>query len=420
MWKREAIINLLFAINNYITYICNMKANNKDKKCGIYCIKNIINNKVYIGKSKNIYYRIRQHLYDLKNRRIENENTHLMASWYKYGNDNFEYTILEILNDEELCREREIYWMKYYKSLDRKYGYNFRQDSSTNMIVHPETSLKISNRLKKEWKSGIRNDHGKKLALNWKNNPNRKLEQSELLSNIKTKYIYKLYNINEDFIEECKFQRLKELNLQNVLASFHRSKSNFVKYKTFFIKRVIIEDIVQSSQKYEIKCNNYISVYDNGKTKHKGAFEYDKVVGSEPAYHKDNSFRIVPLAISNYYVKGIPIEETIYNDTNIYDFCGRQKFNRDSSGEIQYVKGFENIIEPQQKNVRYYISKSSKTFVKRYTKGSIEIINKGYQVEIFNKYIEKPMKEYNIDYSFYITEAYKIIDIIEDKQLTLF
>lgn len=30
------------------------------------------------------------------------------------------------------------------------------------------------------------------------------------------------------------------------------------------------------------------------------------------------------------------------------------------------------------------------------------------------------MKDYNIDYSFYIKEANKIIDTIEDKQLTLF
>ena len=166
--------------------------------------------------------------------------------------------------------------------------------------------------------------------------------------------------------------------------------------------------------------NNHASLYDNGKIKYKGAFEINKVVGNEPAYHKDNSFKIIPIAISNYFFKNIKVQDTIYNHNNIYDFCGRQKFGRDSYGEIHSIVNNELSIEKQQKNVRYYISNSNKTFVKQYTKGSSELINKGYQVEIFNKYIEKEIKEYNIDYSFYIKEAYKIIDIIENKQLELF
>lgn len=41
-----------------------MKINKFDlNKSGIYCIRNIVNNKVYIGKSKNIYNRITQHIY---------------------------------------------------------------------------------------------------------------------------------------------------------------------------------------------------------------------------------------------------------------------------------------------------------------------------------------------------------------------
>ena len=165
--------------------------------------------------------------------------------------------------------------------------------------------------------------------------------------------------------------------------------------------------------------NNYATqLLNDNKIKYKGAFEIDKVVGNEPAYHKDNSFRIIPIAISDYFFKNIPVENTIRNHKNIYDFCGRQKFNRDSYGEIHYVEGSNKIIEQQQHNVRYYISKTGKSFVKQYSKGSSEIINKGYQVEIFNKFIEK--EDYNIDYSFYIKECYKIIDIIEDKQLTLF
>lgn len=164
--------------------------------------------------------------------------------------------------------------------------------------------------------------------------------------------------------------------------------------------------------------NNYLAVTSKGKIKHKGAFEVDKVVGNEPAYHKDNSFRIIPLAIEKYFVEGISAEDTIYNHKNIYDFCGRQKFGRDSYGEIHYIEDARVIVEPQQKNVRYYISKSGKVFVKQYKKGTSEIINKGYQVEIFNNFIEK--EDYNIDYSFYTKEVNKIINVIENNQLQLF
>jgi hypothetical protein len=166
--------------------------------------------------------------------------------------------------------------------------------------------------------------------------------------------------------------------------------------------------------------NNYGCITTKSKVKNKGQFEVDKVIGGEPAYHKDNSFRIIPLAIQEYYVNNVPIEETIYNHKNIYDFCGRQKFNKDSYGEIHYLKDNDIVIEKQQKNVRYYISKSNKKFVKQYLKGSTELINKGYEVEIFNKFIDKEFKEYKINYNFYITEAKKIIQILEPKQMVLF
>ena len=166
--------------------------------------------------------------------------------------------------------------------------------------------------------------------------------------------------------------------------------------------------------------NNYMAVTTKGKIKYKGAFEIDKVVGNERAYHKDNSFRIVPIAISEYFVNGVSIEETIYKHTDIYDFCGRQKFNRDSFGEIHSIIDNQINIEKQQKNVRYYISKSGKVFVKRYIKGTTELINKGFSVEIFNEYIDKEFKDYKIDYNFYIQEVYKIINTIETKQLTIF
>ncbi len=164
--------------------------------------------------------------------------------------------------------------------------------------------------------------------------------------------------------------------------------------------------------------NNYLAVSTKGKVKYKGAFEIDKEL------HKDNSFRVITIALSDYFIKGIPVEETIKNHTNIYDFCGRQKFKLDSYGETHSIKkvngSFITNIQKQQKNVRYYVSNGGETFIKRYNKGTSELIHVGYTVNIFNNYVEKEFKDYNINYSFYIKECYKIIDEIDSKQLSLF
>ena len=163
--------------------------------------------------------------------------------------------------------------------------------------------------------------------------------------------------------------------------------------------------------------NNYLAITNKGKVKYKGAFEIDK------DYHKDNSFKIIPYALSEYFIKGIPIKDTIMNHKNIYDFCGRQKFTSDSYGETHRLDYNHcgqpyNKIEKQQKNVRYFISNNGSTFIKQYIKGSSEVINKGYQIKIFNKYYES--EDYDINYDYYIKEAQKELENIVSSQLTLF
>lgn len=158
--------------------------------------------------------------------------------------------------------------------------------------------------------------------------------------------------------------------------------------------------------------NNYISISDKGKVKYKGAFEIDK------DYHKDNSFKIIPIALSEFFVKGIPVEETIRNHDNLYDYCGRQKFKGKDYGTTSSIVGDRIVTEEQQKNVRYYISNRGSSFIKNYAKGSNEVINKGYLVTIYNKHDDKHIKD--INWHFYEKECYKEINNIIKKQLTLF
>jgi len=171
--------------------------------------------------------------------------------------------------------------------------------------------------------------------------------------------------------------------------------------------------------------NNYGCLSTNGKIKNKGYFEVEKVIGGEPAYHKDNSFKIVKIALQEHFVNNIPVEKTIKNHENIYDFCGREKFKGEDYGET-CILDYDNKGNPymritkQQKNTRYYITNKGSTFYKRYAKGTSEVINKGFEVEIFNKYIEKDMIDYNVNYNYYINLANKEIENICSKQMNLF
>jgi hypothetical protein len=165
--------------------------------------------------------------------------------------------------------------------------------------------------------------------------------------------------------------------------------------------------------------NNYMAQYTNDKVKYKGAFEIDKEI------YKDNSMRIVPIAISNYFLYNIPIQQTIRNHTNIFDFCKRFKSTEGWVTETRSIDyDVENLpyqkVEKQQKNIRYYISNKGSTLMKVHKDRRESNIEKGWQCTIMNKYIDLPIKDYDINYSYYIAECNKIIDTIEDKQLTLF
>ena len=138
-------------------------------------------------------------------------------------------------------------------SLNREKGYNLRYDSEGKCYCSKETSQKITNRLKKEWKSGIRDGHSDKLKEYWENcGEERKKQQSEIMSKNKTKYIYIIYDPNGKLItENGNYNTLKELNLHNAAPSmFSRKKCDEVickKYK--IIRKKINKDIVQPNEK---------------------------------------------------------------------------------------------------------------------------------------------------------------------------
>lgn len=156
--------------------------------------------------------------------------------------------------------------------------------------------------------------------------------------------------------------------------------------------------------------NNYMAKYSNGKVKYKGTFKtYEQTIKDEE-YHKSLSQTIVAEAVAKYFLENIPVEKTIMECENIFDFC--KTFNTSHGFKAELIDA-EGNIEPQQKTNRYYISTNGKTF-RKIKEGKItEIEAGGKLVTIFNKKIDLPMDDYNIDYDYYINECYKIIHVVD-------
>jgi len=127
---------------------------------------------------------------------------------------------------------------------------------------------------------------------------------------------------------------------------------------------------------------------------------------------------IIPIAIEEYFVNGTPIEYTIKNHNDIYDFCMSQNAGGKFRFEIHKVIDSVQSITELQKNLRFYISSNGGTLYKRSVierggNNSITSVVAGNKVTEFNKYIAKEMSDYNINYTYYLKEADKLVNIIK-------
>jgi hypothetical protein len=165
--------------------------------------------------------------------------------------------------------------------------------------------------------------------------------------------------------------------------------------------------------------NSYISVYEDGKTKRNGAYEY-KIAwkdGEGLAFHQNQSMVIVKKAAHDAIVHGIPVEDTIRKCKDPFDFCLRTKVPRSSRIVLMDEKG---IRYPEQNTCRYYIANKGKHLVKimpPLVEGGSERemgINKGLLVKTCNNMDDF---DWDINYDFYIEEARKLVDGVGLKEV---
>lgn len=98
----------------------------------VYKITNIINSKVYIGcTTKTVEERFKKHC-------LKRNNTIFGKAIKSYGRDNFTIEIIETCLSEKDMFEKEIFWIKEFKSNNRDFGYNMTEGGDRGAVYYGE------------------------------------------------------------------------------------------------------------------------------------------------------------------------------------------------------------------------------------------------------------------------------------------
>ena len=149
---------------------------------GIYKIENLINHKVYIGKSKDIKTRWKCHIKDLNNN--SHKNIYLQHSWNKYGPENFIFSILEKCSLKEI-NEKEKYWINFYGGINSNNTYNIVEGGNGGK-GNKKWVEKISKTVKQHYLNGeyFGREKGTQIWIN-KDRINTKINKNQLKNYIK-------------------------------------------------------------------------------------------------------------------------------------------------------------------------------------------------------------------------------------------
>jgi DNA polymerase elongation subunit (family B) len=157
--------------------------------------------------------------------------------------------------------------------------------------------------------------------------------------------------------------------------------------------------------------NDYLAIMTNGEIKKKGDFLTDFEL------HKNKSARVVPIALEQYFVHGVPVDVTIRNHQNLYDFCLRQKATR--SFHYEGTDRITGEVTVYDKLIRYYISNHGKKILKiknaecQTRAAAVSQVEAGEWLATVCNFLPKNSKVDNVNYNYYIEKANRIITKIQ-------
>lgn len=110
---------------------------------GIYIFRNKIDGKIYIGQTVDFYMRYFTHV-------TRKNPTIFSKCLWKYGEQQFQFGILEIITDRSRLNKREQYWIEFFKSYKRENGYN------QSRYPHPFKRKRFSNEHRQRISSALK------------------------------------------------------------------------------------------------------------------------------------------------------------------------------------------------------------------------------------------------------------------------
>lgn len=127
------------------------------KNSGIYKIEHK-SGKFYIGSAVSMDKRWGCHRRDLSNQTHRNKK--LQRAWNKYGESEFAFSVIEVVDDKANLIEREQYWIDILDAVGRGYNISPTAGSVLGMRHTPEAILKSSAALKgrvitPEWRAKL-------------------------------------------------------------------------------------------------------------------------------------------------------------------------------------------------------------------------------------------------------------------------
>lgn len=127
-----------------------------NEKSGIYKIININSNNIYVGSTNNFRHRFSSHKCLL--RKNKHPNKHLQSAWSKYGEESFQFEVIEGCEQNKLI-EREQHYIDnlkpHYNKLSiagSSFGHKMPRDS---ILKRSKYNLDIVNNIRKDYKNGM-------------------------------------------------------------------------------------------------------------------------------------------------------------------------------------------------------------------------------------------------------------------------
>lgn len=107
------------------------------KQGGIYAIRHLASDRIYIGSAVNFFKRWKSHRDGF--RKESHCNQHLQAAWKKYGEDAFAFEVVEMVDLAQDLIAREQHWIDHFQSSDQAKGYNLSPTAGSPLgVKHSE------------------------------------------------------------------------------------------------------------------------------------------------------------------------------------------------------------------------------------------------------------------------------------------